>query len=450
MRILMVDTALSQEVVRRLVQDGHQVTYYAEWHRAHPEAADLLYGSGLFEKWGVRRVENWEHEVSNHDLVVFPDLGWGDVITTMRQQGVLVFGAGRGEVLEQDRKELKKLLDGFQTLFKFPAVKDFSDIEEAIEYVKSLDSPVVIQVNTIGGSDIKTYVSRGVDDAIWHLRYVWEKTGGQVELIVKEKVEGIEVAIGGFFDGTDFVLPLNVNYEHKALFPYEIGPLTGEMGTTMHYDYERDFANFHREFLRVFSPMLRKYDYRGYFDVNCIVNTEGFWILEATTRFGYPTVIIQHFAHKHDFGQLLYEVACGTAHNRFWEVFDGWLNGICWNAEGYPFSCVLEERGYYSPIFVDHDKLKESGAYLGLAGVIEVDGQWKVAPSHGRAVVLTGMADTLPVAVSTSLFGVKAVYIPRGYYRPDVGVRVREQAERLFNLNVISRDRYLTAVGIGG
>ena len=43
----------------------------------------------------------------------------------------------------------------------------------------------------------------------------------------------MEVAVGAFFNGKEFIYPLNVNFEHKKLFPGNIGPSTGEMGTAM-------------------------------------------------------------------------------------------------------------------------------------------------------------------------------------------------------------------------
>ncbi|MDP3004278.1 MAG: phosphoribosylamine--glycine ligase, partial [Candidatus Azambacteria bacterium] len=41
------------------------------------------------------------------------------------------------------------------------------------------------------------------------------------------------MAVGAFFNGKDFILPINVNFEHKRVFPGDIGPFTGEMGTLM-------------------------------------------------------------------------------------------------------------------------------------------------------------------------------------------------------------------------
>jgi hypothetical protein len=41
------------------------------------------------------------------------------------------------------------------------------------------------------------------------------------------------------------------------------------------------------------TPKLREEGYIGFIDVNCIVNSNGIYPLEFTSRFGYPTISIQ-------------------------------------------------------------------------------------------------------------------------------------------------------------
>ena len=53
------------------------------------------------------------------------------------------------------------------------------------------------------------------------------------EFQLQRRITGVEVAVGAFFNGKEFVTPINVNFEHKKLFPGNIGPSTGEMGTAM-------------------------------------------------------------------------------------------------------------------------------------------------------------------------------------------------------------------------
>ena len=53
----------------------------------------------------------------------------------------------------------------------------------------------------------------------------------------------MEVAVGAFFNGSEFVYPINVNFEHKKLFPGNLGPATGEMGTSMFWSRPNKIFN---------------------------------------------------------------------------------------------------------------------------------------------------------------------------------------------------------------
>src|SRR2546429_9364908 len=82
----------------------------------------------------------------------------------------------------------------------------------------------------------------------------------------------LEVAAGSFFNGKEFVLPVNINFEHKKLFPGDIGPSTGEMGTTMFWSEPTRVFN---ATLKKMESKLREEHYVGYIDVNCMVNANG-------------------------------------------------------------------------------------------------------------------------------------------------------------------------------
>ena len=36
---------------------------------------------------------------------------------------------------------------------------------------------------------------------------------------LQRRVNGVEAAVGGFFNGKKFITPININFEHKKLFP---------------------------------------------------------------------------------------------------------------------------------------------------------------------------------------------------------------------------------------
>jgi Phosphoribosylamine-glycine ligase len=96
---------------------------------------------------------------------------------------------------------------------------------------------------------------------------------------LQRRMTGVEVAVGAFFNGKEFIYPLNVNFEHKKLFPGNIGPSTGEMGTAMFWSGPNKLFN---STLKKMEAKLASEGYVGYIDLNCIVNGNGIYPLEFT------------------------------------------------------------------------------------------------------------------------------------------------------------------------
>jgi phosphoribosylamine--glycine ligase len=119
----------------------------------------------------------------------------------------------------------------------------------------------------------------------------------------------VEIAICGFFDGTEFIDQVNFNFEHEKPFPGNIGPSTGEMGTSMFW------GGRNRLFGETFGKLedwLSAEDYVGSIDLSCIVNANGSYPLEFTPRFGYPTIALQEGSFESPTGGFLYDLAHGN------------------------------------------------------------------------------------------------------------------------------------------
>ena len=134
---------------------------------------------------------------------------------------------------------------------------------------------------------------------------------------LQRRVLGVEVATGAFFNGREFVYPICVNFEHKKLFPGDIGPSTGEMGTAMFWSEPNKIFN---QTLRRMEPALAREGYVGYIDINCIVNANGVYPLEFTARFGYPTISIQQEGLLTPMGELLRGLAASDTPLRITEL----------------------------------------------------------------------------------------------------------------------------------
>jgi phosphoribosylamine---glycine ligase len=119
----------------------------------------------------------------------------------------------------------------------------------------------------------------------------------------------VEVAVGAFFNGKQFIYPVNINFEHKKLFPGNLGPPTGEMGTSMFWSPPNQL--FNQTLLKMESKLAEE-GYVGYIDVNCIVNGNGIYPPEFTARFGYPTISIQQAGMTTPIGQFFWDLASGN------------------------------------------------------------------------------------------------------------------------------------------
>ena len=115
----------------------------------------------------------------------------------------------------------------------------------------------------------------------------WKRAGKeQGEFILQEKVDGVEMAVGGWFGPGGWNAYWNENWEEKRLYNKGLGPNTGEAGTIMRYTKSSKLAD---QVLIPITPDLEQLGYVGYVDVNCIIGEDGTpWPLEFTMRFGWP------------------------------------------------------------------------------------------------------------------------------------------------------------------
>jgi phosphoribosylamine--glycine ligase len=243
---------------------------------------------------------------------------------------------------------------------------------------------------------------------------------------LQRRVVGVEVAVGAFFNGREFVTPVNVNFEHKKLFPGNLGPSTGEMGTSMFWSMPNRLFN---QTLAKMQPLLAEERYVGYVDLNCIVNANGIYPLEFTARFGYPTIFIQQEGMTTPIGDFFFELAGGEV-TRF-KGKTGFQVGVRIVVPPFPF----DDDATFESVSKNAAIVFKKGApeEVHIEDVKQIHGQWLVAGTSGVVLTAVGLGATMKQAQAQVYTRIRNILIPNMYYRTDIGDRWYEDSDKLHN-----------------
>lgn len=408
--------ALIGDIAWQVIKEGHSAKYFIE-EQEEKEVADGF----------VPKVDNWEKEVDWADVIVFDDvLGQGAKAKKLRDQGKLVVGGTPyTDRLEDDRsfgqEELKKA--GVPIL----PYKEFTSFDDAIGFVKGNPGKYVIKPSG-EAQNIKGLLFIGEEedgkDVIQVLNDYKKALSKKIPVFqLQKRVTGVEVAVGAFFNGNEFIYPINVNFEHKKLFPGNIGPSTGEMGTSMFWSEPNRLFN---QTLKKFEKKLAQERYVGYIDLNCILNSNGIYPLEFTSRFGYPTISIQQESMISPIGDFLYGLAKGE--NVKLRVKSGFHIGIRLVVPPFPFNDkkTFEVKSKDSVVF-----FKKPTEGLHIEDLKLVNEEWIVTGTVGVVLIVCGSGQTMKQAQAQVYSRIKNVNIPHMYYRTDIGDRWFEDSDRL-------------------
>lgn len=408
------DASLIGDVAWQVLKEGHQVKYFIR-KEADKEVADGF----------VPKTDDWEAEVDWADVIVFDDIWIGDEIGTgaiaekLRSEGkAVIAGTNDTDRLEDDRGYAMDVLEahGVNTLRH----KEFTDFDEAIAHVEATKKAYVIKpLGEVQNVKRLLYVGHQSDgsDVIDVLRAYKKAWGHRMKgFQLQERVSGVEVAVCGFFNGERFIEPVNLNFEHKKLFPANIGPSTGEMGTSMFWCSRNNLFN---RTLGKLEAWLAEQGFVGSIDLNCIVNGQGIYPLEFTPRFGYPTIMLQVDSMTTGAGELLHALANGKDPGL--RVHRGYQVGVRICVPPFPFHDeeTFEENSRNAAIVYR----SENRDGLHIQDTKLVDGQWRVAGDHGVVLFVTGKGGTMAEARAQAYRRVANVIIPNMYYRTDIGQR---------------------------
>lgn len=302
---LIIDAGgLSVDVARKLGQEGHKVLYWTPWHSAYSKFEDYAVGVGFPE---IERVDNYAGYLDESDCIIYPDVGMGEQAHFFREKGYVVFGAGLGEVLEQDRGESCRIMD--RVGIKHPETQVFLGVDKALEFFKQIFSQkhetnqnatgkYFVKFNKFRGT-IDSFPVSSIEEAEFMFNDVRSGFGpysSQIPVIVQKTVEGIECGADLFFNGDKFLLPGMIGFESSGNY---IGQIVSDLGI-----YKNDLDRI--------AKYLRSVNYRGAFSFECIYDGKNLYWFDITCRFPMPLGLMYANSIK-NYGDFLMQVATGEA-----------------------------------------------------------------------------------------------------------------------------------------
>ena len=409
--------SLSGDLAWQIKKEGHEVKAYIK------AKSDLDVYDGFIDK-----VENWEEHIDWADIIIFDDVEFGVVAERLRKKGKLVIGGSRyTDELEMNREfgqmELKKY--GINILPQW----HFSNYDEAIDFIKKTPDRYVFKPSGNTPSSGKSLFFLGQEEdgndliALFEQnKDVWRKKAPTFQL--QKLITGVEIAIGAFFNGKDFIQPVNVNFEHKRIFPGDLGQFSGEMGTLMFWSEPN---RLFKQTLEKMKPALIESGYIGYIDINCIVNGKGIYPLEFTSRFGFPTIQIQSEGILTPAAEWLYKLASGEQFEL--KTKRGFQVGVRIFVPSYLDRENSTIELYHDlPIFFKKQNILDG---IHIEDVKNDNGVWRIAGASGVLLVITGSGSTVHEARKQVYLRIKNIMIPNMFYRTDIGLRWAEDSDKL-------------------
>ena len=412
------DTCDLNALYARLVEAGHAVRVFISEPLCHGVLAGI-----------IERVHDWEAELAwlreagPDGIILFENVAGerGALQDRLRADGFnVVGGSAYGDRLEKDRAYAQGVLRGIG--LPTAGVWEFDAAEPALAFLQERPARYVLKFSGDGFGAADNYVGRSPDgrDVAALVRVKLKaREGKPTRFILMERLEGVEMGVGAYFDGRRFLEPACLDWEHKHFFPGDLGELTGEMGTVVTYDRTRTF--FERTLGRM-QPLLAAHGYLGYINLNTIVNEAGIWPLEFTCRFGYPGFAVLDPLQETGWAELFRSLTSG-GDGRL-ATRPGFAVGIVMTTRPFPFIRTYVPEPIGLPVLFEGEVSSADRENIHYGEVGLDDGELVTAGYHGWTLVVTGTGATVREAQAKAVALADRVITPNVRYRRDIGEKL--------------------------
>lgn len=364
----------------------------------------------------------WIQDAGANGILIFESADKGEEQDALRKEGFQVIGGSSfGDQLEADRDFGQQALRsiGLHTA----SSHSFTSYDEATVFLKRHGGRYVLKFNGANSPRTRNYIGQ-LDNSTDMLAllemYRNNAPGGEKpDFVLMQYLQGVEVGVGAYFNGHSFLEGVCIDFEHKRFFPWDLGELTGEMGTIVSY---RGAGKLFDATLAPLAGRLADSGYCGYINVNLIVNEDGVWPLEFTSRFGYPGFAICEALHAEPWEVLFLRMLGKTS--LAMPTRGGFAAGVVLTVPPFPYSHGYEELSKGEPICLRPGLTGSDRVALHFAEVEKIGDHLVTSGATGYIGVATGQGDSVKQATDEAYRICSHVVIPNLRYRRDIGERV--------------------------
>lgn len=355
--------------------------------------------------------------------IVAPDdpLAMG-AVDILEEAGIKCFGPDKSAAEIESSKVFAKNL---MKKYNIPTAEYevFSEIDSAMEYVKTCKIPIVIKADGLAkGKGVIIAMDR--DSAISAIKEIMQdkKFGDSGnEIVVEEFLEGPEVSVLSFTDGKTIV-PMISSMDHKRANDGDKGPNTGGMGCIAPNPfYTEEIAK--RCLDEIFIPTIDAMNKEGRTFKGCLyfglmITEDGPKVIEYNCRFGDPETQVVLPLLESDLLEIMIAVREGKLSEDIVKFSKKSACCVVMASGGYPNEY---EKGYEIKIGEISDN-----SIVYIAGARRKDD--KLITNGGRVLGLTAIDDALEGAVSDAYDNIEKISFKKAYYRKDIGSKALIEA----------------------
>ncbi len=353
-------------------------------------------------------------------VVVAPDdpLAAG-AVDAFEAAGIRAFGPRKNAAIIEGSKSFAKDL---MKKYNIPtaAYETFTDADKALEYLKTVDFPVVLKADglALGKGVLICNTPEEAEAGVKAIMLDKQFGAAGDSMVIEEFLSGREVSMLAFVDGKT-VKTMASSQDHKRAKDGDQGLNTGGMGTFSPSPfYTEDVDDFCRKY--IYQPTVDAMreegrEFKGVLYFGLILTDKGPKVLEYNARFGDPETQVVLPRMKNDLTDVFEACIDGTLDDIDLEFDDDAAVCVVLASDGYPehYEKGLPIRGL--------EKFKDTdGCYVFHAGT-KFDADGNVITNGGRVLGVTALGPDLKAARANAYAATGWIDFDNKYMRHDIG-----------------------------